>query len=118
MAKENKIIHCVCPLNSDGTPKPYTPYIPNSALIQSSPTITTNIQLPKRQSVPLSVYRALPNSNAFDPQSRPSWYMIHAATATLAISSYDKSICVESKPFKNPAQDKELHSFIVNGNSI
>ncbi|GAN08300.1 trehalose-phosphatase [Mucor ambiguus] len=104
-----KIIHCVCPLSTDGVPIPFSTCTSNDKLPPSPPT-TPNHFSAKVQTVPLNVYS--PSKELFNVRSRPSWYMIHAA-ASLSLAGYDQSICIDSRPSKHASADRYLYAFVV-----
>ncbi|KAK4509381.1 uncharacterized protein ATC70_007732 [Mucor velutinosus] len=105
-----KIIHCVCPLSTDGIPIPFSTYASDDRLPSSPPT-TPNHFSAKTQTVPLNVYS--PSKELFNVRSRASWYMIHAA-ASLSLAGYEQSICIDSRPSKHASVDKDLYAFVVN----
>lgn len=107
-----KIIHCVCPLSTDGIPIPFSTHTSDANLPPSPPT-TPNHFSDKTQAVPLNIY--YPSKELFNVRSRPSWYMIHAA-ASLSLAGYDQSICIDSRPSKHASVDRDLYAFVVNGN--
>ncbi|KAL9537951.1 hypothetical protein MBANPS3_011321 [Mucor bainieri] len=104
-----KIIHCVCPLSTDGIPIPFSTNTSDDKLPPSPPT-TPNHFSAKTQTVPLNVYS--PSEELFNVRSRPSWYMIHAA-ASLSLAGYNQSICIDSRPSKHASIDRNLYAFIV-----
>ncbi|KAI9470902.1 MAG: glycosyltransferase family 20-domain-containing protein [Benjaminiella poitrasii] len=108
----NKIIHCVCPLSADGIPKPYSPLYTAEAALPPSPPVTPNHLLPKRQTVPLTVYS--PSKDTFHIHSQPTWHMIHATTGLLTPVGFNQSICIDSRPLKHPSTDRDLHAYITN----
>ncbi|KAF1796727.1 glycosyltransferase family 20 protein [Mucor lusitanicus] len=105
-----KIIHCVCPLSTDGIPIPFSTHTSDANLPPSPPT-TPNHFSDKTQTVPLNIY--YPSKELFNVRSRPSWYMIHAA-ASLSLAGYDQSICIDSRPSKHASVDRDLYAFVVN----